>query len=124
MAAVVEDIEVLGDSAYASGDMLHTLDGKNWIPLLKPWPLKPAVEGGFTIVDFDLLGADALAIYSRLHSTDPFVRLAVDSEAPYVDTRALAQAGVAEVREYMGRGMLGDEDIGQDSDIVRIVFGG
>lgn len=45
-------VEVLGDSAYASGEMLHTLDGKNWTPLLKPWPIKPAVEGGFTIDDF------------------------------------------------------------------------
>ena len=45
-------VEVLGDSAYASGDMLHTLDEKKWIPLLKPWPLKPAVEGGFTLDDF------------------------------------------------------------------------
>ena len=45
-------VEVLGDSAYATGDMLHTLDGKKWTPLLKPWPIKPAVEGGFTIDDF------------------------------------------------------------------------
>lgn len=45
-------VEVLGDSAYATGDMLHTLDGKKWMPLLKPWPLKPAIEGGFTIDDF------------------------------------------------------------------------
>jgi hypothetical protein len=45
-------VEVLGDSAYASGDMLHTLDAKKWIPLLKPWPLRPAVEGGFTLDDF------------------------------------------------------------------------
>jgi hypothetical protein len=47
-----QDVEVLGDSAYASGDMLHVLDGKQWTPLLKPWPIKPAVEGGFTIDDF------------------------------------------------------------------------
>ena len=47
-----ETVEVLGDSAYATGDMLHTLDKKQWTPLLKPWPLKPAVEGGFTIEDF------------------------------------------------------------------------
>ena len=45
-------IEVLGDSAYATGDMLHTLDQNKWIPLLKPWPLRPAVDGGFTIDDF------------------------------------------------------------------------
>lgn len=47
-----QDVEVLGDSAYATGDMLHTLDQKRWTPLVKPWPVKPAVEGGFTIDDF------------------------------------------------------------------------
>ncbi|WP_341875644.1 IS1182 family transposase [Dietzia kunjamensis] len=47
-----EPVEVLGDSAYASGDMLATLAGKQWLPLVKPWPLRPAVEGGFTLDDF------------------------------------------------------------------------
>lgn len=51
-AEVADGIEVLGDSAYASGDMLHTLAEKKWIPLVKPWPLRPAVEGGFTLDDF------------------------------------------------------------------------
>lgn len=50
--AEVQAVEVFGDSAYATGDMLHALHGKNWTPLLKPWPIKPAVEGGFTIDDF------------------------------------------------------------------------
>ena len=45
-------MEVLGDSAYASGDMLAVLAGKRWLPLVKPWPTNPAVEGGFTIDDF------------------------------------------------------------------------
>lgn len=45
-------VQVLGDSAYASGDMLATLDAKRWEPVLKPWPLRPAVEGGFTLDDF------------------------------------------------------------------------
>lgn len=45
-------VAVLGDSAYATGDMLHVLDGKQWMPLLKPWPTRPAVDGGFTIDDF------------------------------------------------------------------------
>ena len=47
-----QSVEVLGDSAYATGDMLHTLNAKKWTPVLKPWPLRPAVEGGFTIDDF------------------------------------------------------------------------
>ena len=49
---VTGPVEVLGDSAYATGDMLHVLDQKQWTPLVKPWPLKPAVDGGFTIDDF------------------------------------------------------------------------
>ena len=50
--AAEDHLEVLGDSAYATGDMLHTLHGKKWTPLLKPWPIKPAVQDGFTIDDF------------------------------------------------------------------------
>jgi len=46
------DVQVLGDSAYASGPMLATLAQRNWEPVLKPWPLRPAVEGGFTLDDF------------------------------------------------------------------------
>ena len=45
-------VEVLGDSAYASGTMLAVLYAMGWLPVLKPWPLKPAVEDGFTIDDF------------------------------------------------------------------------
>ncbi|OLT17045.1 IS1182 family transposase [Serinicoccus sp. CUA-874] len=46
------DVQVLGDSAYASGPMLATLAAQQWAPVLKPWPLRPAVEGGFTLDDF------------------------------------------------------------------------
>lgn len=45
-------VEVLGDSAYATGKMLATLAEKQWTPLVKPWPLRPAVEGGFTLDAF------------------------------------------------------------------------
>ena len=47
-----DGIDVLGDSAYASGEMLHRLNQMQWTPLVKPWPIKPAVEGGFTVDDF------------------------------------------------------------------------
>lgn len=51
-ATAEEPVQVLGDSAYASGPMLATLDARKWMPVLKPWPLRPAVEGGFTLDDF------------------------------------------------------------------------
>jgi hypothetical protein len=45
-------VEVLGDSAYGTGDMLDALKRRGWTPVLKPWPIRPAVPGGFTIDDF------------------------------------------------------------------------
>jgi IS5 family transposase len=44
--------EVLGDSAYGTGAMLHALDTAGHDPVIKPWPIKPAVPGGFTIDEF------------------------------------------------------------------------
>ena len=44
--------EVLGDSAYGTGAMLHVLDAAGYEPVIKPLPVKPAVPGGFTIDDF------------------------------------------------------------------------
>jgi hypothetical protein len=45
-------VEVLADSAYGTGDMLHALDQAGHTPVIKPWPLRPAVLGGFTLDDF------------------------------------------------------------------------
>jgi hypothetical protein len=47
-----EQLEVLGDSAYGSGDMLDALDQAGRKPVIKPWPARPAVEGGFTLDEF------------------------------------------------------------------------
>ena len=51
-------------------------------------------------------------------------RLGTDTEAPYFDTKPLANPAVPEVREYMARGMVGDEEVGLDSDIASITFAG
>ncbi|XAS74155.1 IS1182 family transposase [Micrococcaceae bacterium Sec5.1] len=45
-------VDVLADSAYGSGEMLAALAGTGHTPVIKPWPLRPAVEGGFTLDDF------------------------------------------------------------------------
>lgn len=63
-------------------------------------------------------------IYSRLSGAPEWTRLGMDSSSPYYDTRPLAVPGVAELREYLVRGIGADEEIGQDSNIVAIVFGG
>ena len=45
-------VQVLGDSAYGTGDALAAIVGAGHLPLVKPWPLKPTVPGGFTLDDF------------------------------------------------------------------------
>jgi len=47
-----DQVEVLGDSAYATGEALATLSETGHIPLVKPWAVKPAVAGGYSIDDF------------------------------------------------------------------------
>ena len=47
-------VEVLGDSAYGTGDALAALAAAGHLPVIKPWPLRPAVPGGFTLDDFTI----------------------------------------------------------------------
>lgn len=49
-------IEVLGDSAYGSGEFRNHLNNRDMTAVIKPGPLRPAVEGGFTIDDFVVTG--------------------------------------------------------------------
>lgn len=48
----LERFEVLGDSAYGSGDMLAALAQAGHRAVIKPWPLHSPVPGGFTVDDF------------------------------------------------------------------------
>lgn len=45
-------VEVLGDTAYGTGAMLAALDAAGLTAVIKPWPIKPPIPGGFTIDDF------------------------------------------------------------------------
>jgi IS5 family transposase len=46
------DIEVLGDSAYGTGEFRAHLEARGTQATIKPPPLRPAVEGGYTLDDF------------------------------------------------------------------------
>jgi hypothetical protein len=52
LTAETQPVEVLGDSAYATGQALAALARAGHRPVIKPWPVKPAVPGGFTVDDF------------------------------------------------------------------------
>jgi Transposase domain (DUF772)/Transposase DDE domain len=45
-------LEWYGDSAYGTGDLRDAIAGAGHAAVLKPKPLQPAVQGGFTVDDF------------------------------------------------------------------------
>lgn len=46
--------EVLGDSAYSAGEFRQHLEDRDMPAVIKPPPLRPAVEDGFTLDDFTI----------------------------------------------------------------------
>jgi hypothetical protein len=50
--AAGQAFEVLGDTAYGTGETRAALTADGHTPIIKPAPLRPAVTGGFTIDDF------------------------------------------------------------------------
>lgn len=46
--------EVLGDTAYSTGEFRKHLEDNEMTAVIKPMPLRPAVEGGYTIEDFEI----------------------------------------------------------------------
>jgi transposase len=51
-ADIEAGFEVLGDSAYGTGDARAALIDAGHTAIIKPMPLRPAVTGGFTLDDF------------------------------------------------------------------------
>lgn len=86
--------------------------------------IKASIDAGKIKIDFNRRGADGVAVYCRLRGTATWRKIGSDTNPPYFDTAPLAQPNVPEVREYMARGMINDNEIGLDSDIVSITFAG
>ena len=52
LAGEHDPVEVLADSAYGTAEMLNAAEQAGHTPIIKPWPLRPTVPGGFTLDDF------------------------------------------------------------------------
>ena len=50
--SITGPVQVLGDSAYGTGEALAALAAAGHTPVIKPWRLRPVVAGGFTLDDF------------------------------------------------------------------------
>ncbi len=82
------------------------------------------LKGGLITLEFKKKGVTGLAFYARLRGTLGWTKLGTDTNSPYIDGRPLAVPGVAEMREYMARGMMGDEEVGLESLIVSLNYAG
>jgi hypothetical protein len=58
---VTGPVEALGDSAYGTGEALAALAAAGHTAVIKPWPRRPAVAGGFTGDDFTIDEAAGVA---------------------------------------------------------------
>jgi hypothetical protein len=86
---------------------------------------KVRIVGGEIRIDWTKRGVTAVNVYSRLRGQPGWGdKIGSDTNSPYIDGRPLAQAGVPETREYMLRGTIKDEEIGVDSDVISITWGG
>ena len=52
LAEEADPVEVLGDAAYGTGELLAAVADGGHTAIIKPWPLRPAVDGGFTLDEF------------------------------------------------------------------------
>jgi hypothetical protein len=53
-AAAGRDLSWYGDSAYGACDLRGTISDAGHAAVIKPKPLRPPVEGGFTVDDFSV----------------------------------------------------------------------
>ncbi len=70
-------------------------------------------------------GASAMNLYTRLKGQAEWrLLIARRTKFPFDDDSPLAVAGAPETREYRAVGVVADEEIGQPSDIVSVLYGG
>lgn len=68
LAGEPDQLQVLADSAYGTGAMLAALTAAGHEPIIKPWPIRPPVPGGFTIDEFTVDEPAAVATCPAGHT--------------------------------------------------------
>ena len=79
---------------------------------------------GHVRINFVKKRLHGVSIYTRLKGQTTWTKLAYDSYSPFEDTRPLADENVPEHRQYMAIGVIRDEEVTLQSNIIDVVFGG
>lgn len=125
LRASIAHLKTLPGYTEAIGGELGIVGGSYVVEnsAIKPL-LRAHVENGVVKLQFKKMRQPGVNIYCRLQGTSVFEKLAYDYASPYIDGRSAAVAGHAEVREYKVVCSDGKLEIGRDSDIVSVLFGG
>lgn len=93
-----------------------------------PGTFKPAIKAkimpGKVVIEFVKHKLNGINIYERLKGETTWTKLAYDSFSPYEDNRPLAVDNTPEHREYMAIGVIHDEEVTLQSDIIEVLYGG
>lgn len=87
---------------------------------IKPDLTGKDLGGGKVELDFSKKNTDGVNIYGLDEASHQYVFLARDTQAPYIDSRPLADPAKPEVRRYKAVYVLADEETGQSSDEVAV----
>jgi len=93
---------------------------------IKP-AIKAVVDRGRVVISGSKNYAETVNIYMRRKAGPggPWTLVAGKRKSlPFDDETPLEAPGIPEEREYMARGVNGDDEVGHDSDIVSVVFAG
>ena len=109
----------VGTTLDIRGDNTAPDDFKNYHP-----KIKGSVMPGHVRINFVKKRLHGVSIYTRLKGQTTWTKLAYDSYSPFEDTRPLADENVPEHRQYMAIGVIRDEEVTLQSNIIDVVFGG
>ena len=100
----------------APPDAARTGDRNSAKPTAKGRPL----PGGVVEIAWRKQGFTGVAVESQRGDESLWTGLGIDLFSPFRDNRALAVPGVPEVRRYRFRYLVGDNPVGQFSDVVTV----
>jgi hypothetical protein len=107
----------------AIGDDLRIIGSDSLLPVhddLKP-VLKASFNGQNVIIKYKKNACDGIRIYSRAGSETEFTFTAIETGILFTDPRPKAEMSKPEQREYYGIYLINYVEVGQVSDVVKIV---
>lgn len=89
----------------------------------RPTLTAASVGPGSVTIGFDKSTSSGVRILGKRGTESAFSLLGIDTESPYIDTRANAGAG-PETRQYQAQYLFGDDPIGEMSDVLVVTVPG